>query len=348
MTAMAMAMDRIKIGQDYPTFIIAEAGVNHNGNLDLACQLVDVAVKAKVDAVKFQTFRTADLVIPNGAKINHSIHSNQSQYEMLQQLELTFDSHRHLKHYCQEQNILYLSSPFDEISAGFLSELNMPLFKVPSGEITNLPFIEHMACFGKPMIVSTGMSSLSEIDIAIDAIYKKGNKNIVLLHCVSNYPASPSDCNLHAMHTLRSAFGVPVGYSDHTMGIEISLAAVALGACVIEKHFTLDRHMSGPDHQASLAPKELTDLVSGIRKVEESLGDGRKRPAANEAKTAALGRKSLVTTEDIRAGTKLTADMIAIKRPGTGMHPSMKHYLVGRTTRIDIRVNSILTHDMLV
>jgi sialic acid synthase SpsE len=266
---------------------------------------------------------------------------------MARQLELSFEAFRELYAYCQAKKILFLSTPFDEESADFLDELGVAAFKAPSGEITNLPFLAHVARKAKPMIVSTGMSYLGEVETAVRTIEQAGNSNIVLLHCTSNYPADSSDVNLRAMHTMAVAFGTPVGYSDHTLGTEVSLAAVALGACVIEKHFTLDRKLPGPDHRASVEPQELTALVQGIRIIEAALGNGRKEPAAGEVNTKAVARKSLVAARDIPAGATLTADLIAIKRPGTGLPPEMRASLIGRAARVAISADSLIALDML-
>ncbi len=240
-----------------------------------------------------------------------------------------------------------MSTPFDEDSADLLQQMDVPIFKVPSGEITNLDFIRHIAQKGKPLLVSTGMAYLGEVETAVRTIEQAGNENIVLLHCVSKYPADPSDANLRAMSLMSEAFDVPVGYSDHTLGIEVALAAVALGACVIEKHFTLDRTMPGPDHKASLEPHELAAMVRGIRTVERALGSGRKQPAASEAGIAAVARRSLVAATDIDAGTRLTEEMIAVKRPGTGLAPSFKSIFVGRRAGKDIPAGTLLSWEIL-
>jgi N,N'-diacetyllegionaminate synthase len=335
---------------DQPCFIIAEAGVNHNGSLETARRLIDAAVQAGADAVKFQTFKADRLVTSEAPKAKYQIHTTdatESQYEMLHRLELSFEAHCELMAYCQEKDILFLSSPFDEESADLLMKLEVAAFKIPSGELTNLPFLNYVARKGKPMIVSTGMAHLGEVEAAVHTIEEAGNQDLVLLHCVSNYPAEPADVNLRAMLTMATAFGVPIGYSDHTLGTEVALAAVAMGACVIEKHFTLDRNLPGPDHRSSLEPIELAAMVQGIRKVESALGHGRKEPVPNEAETTAVARKSLVAARDIPAGTKMTEELIAIKRPGTGLPPFMRPYLVGRTARTDIPAGTLLTLEML-
>ena len=338
------------IGQNQSCFLIAEAGVNHNGDLDLAHQLVDVAIQAGADAIKFQTFRAERLVTADAPKATYQLattNAGESQFEMLRRLELDADAHGALIAHCRDKHIVFLSTPFDEASADLLETLGVPAFKTPSGEITNLPYLSHIARKNKPMIVSTGMAFLGEVEAAVRTIEAAGNHAFALLHCVSNYPANPADINLHAMQTMARAFNVPVGYSDHTPGIEVSLAAVALGACIVEKHFTLDRNLPGPDHQASAEPAELAALVRGIRIVEAALGDGRKQPAASEANTAAVARKSLVAACDIPAGTTLTETMIAFKRPGTGLPPAMREYLMGRVTRTAISAGTLLTLELL-
>ena len=302
---MIQITETLAIGEHQPAFIIAEIGVNHNGDLDLACQLIDIATDAGASAVKFQTFKTEKLVTRQAAKADYQTRTTggeESQYEMLKRLELSPADYEAVLEYCQHRNILFLSTPFDEDSADFLEQLGVCAYKIPSGEITNLPYLAHIAAKGKPMIVSTGMSTLGEVETAVDTIRENGNPAIVLLHCVSQYPAPYEASNLYAMSTLAQAFSVPTGFSDHTMGIEIALAAVALGARVIEKHLTLDRDLPGPDHRASAAPEEFKAMVAGIRKVEAALGDGIKRPAACESDVRTVARKSLVAAVNIPAG----------------------------------------------
>ncbi len=338
------------VGHGHPCFIIAEAGVNHNGDMAMARGLIDAAVAAQADAVKFQTFTAASVVTAGAPKAEYqkaTTEAGESQMEMIRRLELSPENHRELLAYCEERRIIFMSSFFDEASADLLEGLDMAVFKVPSGEITNLPLLAHTAGKGKPMIVSTGMAYLGEVEAALRVIREAGNPDLVLLHCVSNYPADPADVNLSAMGTMAAAFGVPVGYSDHTLGIEVPIAAVALGACMIEKHLTLDRSLPGPDHRASLEPEELTAMVRGIRVVESAIGHGRKEPAASEASTAAVGRKSLVASRNIPAGTELTLDLIAIKRPGTGLPPAMREHLIGRRAQVDIPADSLITLEML-
>jgi N-acetylneuraminate synthase len=338
------------IGPGQPVFVIAEAGVNHNGDLKLARALIDVAVEAGADAVKFQTFRAERLATPDAPKAEYQVQTTgnaESQFEMLRRLELSADAHRELQAYCHERGIIFLSTPFDEEAVDLLDELGVDAFKISSGDLTNSPLLEHVASKGKPVILSTGMSELSELIEAVSVLNTAGCENPVLLHCVSNYPADPAEVNLRAMQTMRSAFDVPVGFSDHTQGIDVALAAVALGACVIEKHFTLDRTMPGPDHRASLEPTGLRELVRSIRRVETALGNGRKVPTASELETAKVARRSLVAARDIPAGTTLERDMVVMRRPGTGMSPAMLNTLLDRRTVRPIAAGTILEDDML-
>lgn len=339
------------MGPGAPCYVIAEAGVNHNGDMGLARELVDVAAEIGADAVKFQSFsakRLATATAPKAAYQKRTTGAGESQLEMLQRLELSEAGHRELLSHCEGRGVTFLSSPFDEPSADLLSGLGVPALKVPSGELTNLPFLRHAARTGLPLIVSTGMATLAEVEAAVDAVAEGGDPGLVLLHCVSNYPADPADVNLRAMDTLAAAFGVPVGYSDHTEGAAVSLAAVARGACVIEKHFTLDRSLPGPDHQASLEPDELAALVREIRTVERALGDGRKKPTAAEADTARVARKSLVAARDLAAGAVLASADLAVSRPGTGLAPAMREAVVGRTLRSALEAGDVVTREVLV
>lgn len=336
MGKFAIAINHRKIGTGEPALIIAEAGVNHNGDIEIAKRLIDVAVEARADAVKFQTFKADRVVSIAAPKAEYQLLSTdpaESQLEMIRRLELSPDAHRELQSYCQKLGILFLSTPFDEGSADLLDELGVPLFKIPSGEVTNWPFLEYVARKGKPIILSTGMSYLSEVDEAVRAIRNAGCNELIVLHCVSNYPANPLDANLRAMQTMATAFGVPVGYSDHTPGIEVALAAIALGACAIEKHFTLDKNLPGPDHRASLEPHELQALVSGIRTVEQALGHGAKQPVPSEANNRLVGRRSLAAACDISAGTVVKLDMLIALRPASGISPAMMEQVVGRRMR---------------
>ncbi|MEY3176171.1 MAG: N,N-diacetyllegionaminic acid synthase [Planctomycetota bacterium] len=334
-----------RIGPGSPCFVIAEVGVNHNGRLDLALRSIDVAKEAGADAVKFQTFRAERLVTKNAQAARYQTENLgvvKSQFEMLKELELSDADHERIVNHCRACGIQFMSTPFDEDSADLLHGLGMELFKVPSGELTNLPLLRHIAGFGRPMVISTGMSTLGDVEAAVNAVEAAGNRQIVLLHCVSNYPAAAADVNLRAMLSMRSAFGLPVGYSDHTLGIEVGLASVALGACVLEKHFTLDRTLPGPDHRASAEPAELRQLIAGVRTIEAALGAGRKAPCASELDTAKAARKSLVAATDMAAGTLLTEELIAIRRPGTGLPPAMKPYLVSRTLRVGVAAGDLL------
>jgi len=338
------------VGLNTPCYIIAEAGVNHNGDLDVAFQLVDAAVAAGADSIKFQTFKTEKLVTRDAAKAQYqkeTTGSDETQYEMLKRLELSEAAHTQLQAYCEQQGIMFLSSPFDETSADLLDEMGVPAFKLGSGEITNIPLLQHIAHKQKPMIISTGMSYLTEIEAALNAIEAVGNPPVALLHCVSNYPAEYGDSNLRVMETMRRAFDVPVGYSDHTLGINIPIAAVALGATIIEKHFTLDKNARGPDHRASLEPYELKLMVDGIRQVESALGHGRKIPTQAELETAKAARKSLVMARDLSAGTRLSQTDITLRRPGTGLPPEAMPYIVGRTLKVSVEAGTVITLENL-
>jgi N,N'-diacetyllegionaminate synthase len=338
------------VGTSAPCFIIAEAGVNHNGDPSLARRLIDVAAEAGADAVKFQTFRADRLVSLAAPKARYQLRvtsGQESQYEMLRRLELSEQDHRDLVEHARTRGICFLSTPFDEESADFLDDLGVPAFKIPSGELTNLPFLAHVAGKQKPIIMSVGMASLGECEAAVDAIESADNQRLVLLQCVSNYPADPADVNLRAMRTLHTAFGVPVGYSDHTEGLEVALAAVAMGACVIEKHFTLDRALPGPDHAASIEPVELEQLVRSIRIVESALGTSRKRPSQSEADTAAVARKSLVAACDLPAGAVLTDKLLTARRPGTGLPPAMRPHVLGRILRCPVAAGTPIALEML-
>lgn len=338
------------IGPGHACFIIAEIGVNHDGDLERARLLIDAAARAGADAVKFQTFSADRLVVSDAPKAGYQLRGtpeDETQLEMLRRLELPLQAYRQLIEHGCERKVLFMSTPFDEGSADFLDDLGVPVFKIPSGEITNLLFLAHVARKGKPMIISTGMSTLGEVETAVRTVEDAGNHQLVLLHCVSNYPALEADVNLRAMSTMARTFKVPVGYSDHTLGIAVELAAVAMGACVIEKHLTLDRSSPGPDHRASLEPQEFAALIDGIRRVESALGDGVKRPAPTEAAIVSVVRKSLVAATDIPAGSRVTAEMLAVKRPGTGLPPSMRGLVVGRCAKQDIRAGMVLTMDMI-
>ena len=339
-----------KVGPGQPCFIIAEAGVNHNGSLEMAYRLVDEAKKAGADAVKFQSFKAERLAGARAPKARYQEEATpkgESQREMLRRMELSPEDHRKLFGYASERGILFLSSPFDEESANLLYRLGVAAFKIPSGELTNLPLLTCVCRFERPILLSTGMSTLEEVEMAVAAIRAIHHEGLALLHCVSAYPAPFSEANLRAMETMRDSFQLPVGYSDHTEGLSVALAAAALGACVIEKHLTLDRALPGPDHRSSLEPKEFALLTRGIREVEMALGDGRKEPRPCEEEIAAVARKSLVAARDIPKGTPLTKELIAVQRPGTGLPPSMHDQVIGRKARRDVREGTVLTLEML-
>jgi len=337
------------IGEGKPCFIIAEAGVNHNGSVELAKKLIDAAKDAGADAVKFQTFKTENVVVKDAQKAEYQKETTGegSQYEMIKKLELAEEDFRELADYAEKKDIMFLSSPFDKESVDLLHELDVPAFKVGSGEITNLPLLRYIAKKGKPIILSTGMSTLGEIEEALDVIRSEGVEDIILLHCVSNYPARIEDVNLRAMGTLKQAFKLPVGFSDHTLGITAPIAAVALGACVIEKHFTLDRNLPGPDHKASLEPDELKEMVKDIREVEKALGNGIKKPTKEEEEVKKVARKSIVAKVDISKGAIITEDMLDVKRPGTGIEPKYLKFIIGRKTKEDIKKDDVIRFEMI-
>lgn len=328
------------------TFIIAEAGVNHNGSIDVAKRLIEQARRAGADCVKFQSF-SADNLVSRSAEMapyqKDNTEGADTQYEMLRRLELSEDDHRTLLACCHDNGILFLSSPFDEASADLLEHLGVAAYKIPSGELTNHGFLQYVAIKQKPVILSTGMSTLAEVAEAVEVVVGTGNQQLYLLHCVTEYPAPFAEVNLKAMLTLASAFGFPVGYSDHAPGIEIAVAAVALGARIIEKHFTLSRDMAGPDHRASLEPQELGAMVQAIRNVEESLGNGIKVPAPCETKNMAVARKSVVAKRDIMSGERISRENVAIKRPGHGIQPKDIDKVVGLRVTTDIKADSVVT-----
>jgi N,N'-diacetyllegionaminate synthase len=329
------------------TLIIAEAGVNHNGDAVLARKLVDVAADAGADRVKFQTFSADRLVTTTAGKAAYQTRNTgqeESQYAMLKRLELNRAAHLDLIAYCRTRGIEFFSTGFDLESVDQLVELGASSFKIPSGEITNLPYLRHIGRLGKPVILSTGMSTLGEIEAAIGVLEGSGTQRdrITVLHCTTEYPAPVAEVNLRAMLTIRDAFGVAVGYSDHTPGIEVAIAAVALGASVIEKHFTLDRALPGPDHRASLEPGELAAMVSAIRNIERALGDGVKRPAACELRNASVARKSLVARQPIKAGEAFSEANLAVKRPGTGLSPMWWDQVIGRRAPRDFAADELI------
>lgn len=332
------------------TLIIAEAGVNHNGSIDIAKQLVDKAADAGADIIKFQTFKSEKLVSKSAQqaeyqKRNIGARSDNSQLSMLKKLELSEQNHVELMAYCKEKNIKFFSTAFDLDSIDYLHSLNLGLWKIPSGEVTNYPFLKRIASFNEKTILSTGMCDLQDVRAAVDALYKNGlsKENLTLLHCNTEYPTPFEDVNLRAMDALRKEFNVEVGYSDHTKGIEVPIAAVALGATVIEKHFTLDRNMEGPDHKASLEPDELKAMVSAIRHIEQALGDGYKKISNSERRNIAIARKSIVAACGIQKGEPLTEQNITVKRPGTGISPMHWEEVIGTIAIKDYEKDELIT-----
>lgn len=329
------------------TFIIAEAGVNHNGDIRLAKQLIDAAANAGVDAVKFQTWKTELLVTEDAKMADYQVENTQreeTQFEMLKRLELSYDDFTELKSYCDAKGITFMSTPDEEQSATFLDGLQA-VFKIGSGELTNTPFLRHIANFAKPVILSTGMGYLSEVEHAVATLRDAALPldMITVLHATTDYPTAPEDVNLLAMKTIEQAFpGIIIGYSDHTLGIEIPVAAVALGAKVIEKHFTLDKTMAGPDHKASLEPQELANMVAAIRNIEQALGNGWKVPTKTEQENRNIVRKSLVAGKPITAGSIICADMLEIKRPGNGISPTRWDEVVGSVAKKDYQIGELI------
>ena len=326
-------------------FIIAEAGVNHNGDIGLAKQLIDAAAESGANAVKFQTFISEKIVSRSAGKANYqkeTTDSDESQIDMLRRLELRFQDFRELKRYCEQKGIMFLSTAFDICSADFLYDLGLPLFKIPSGEITNYPLLKAIGQFKKRVIMSTGMSELKDIEAAINVLKEQGTSDIILLHCNTQYPTPFSDVNLRAMNELKKHFGLPVGYSDHTKGIEVPIAAAALGAVVIEKHFTLDNNMEWPDHKASLEPDELAKMVASIRNIEMALGSGMKTVTDSERENIAAARKSIVAAAHINKGEVLTDQNLTVKRPGTGISPMRWTELIGRIADRDYEEDEMI------
>ena len=325
-------------------YIIAEAGVNHNGSFELACKLVDAAKKAGADCVKFQTFRSKNLVshVAQKAEYQKAITGDSSQQDMLKKLELSYNDFWAIKDYCDKVGICFLSTPFDFDSIEFLNLMNIPFWKIPSGEVTNFPYLLKLARTGKPVVMSTGMCTMDEIRTAIKVLMENGTANIKLLHCNTEYPTPFSDVNLRAMKTMRDEFGFEIGYSDHTKGIEVPIAAVALGAVIIEKHFTLDCNMDGPDHKASLEPDELAMMVKCIRHIEKALGTGDKMPSPSEMKNITVVRKSIVAKVNIKVGSILTEENITVKRPGTGISPMKWLDVLGTKATRDFQEDELI------
>jgi len=334
------------------TLIIAEAGVNHNGDIEIAKKLIDVAAEAKVDYVKFQTFKAEKLVSRTARKASYQIENtgdNDSQFDMIKKLELDRNTHEILIAYSKQKGVKFLSTAFDLESIDLLNELGIDFFKIPSGEITNLPYLKKIASLNKRIVLSTGMANLGEIEATLNVLYKNGvsRDNIIVLHCNTEYPTPILDVNLSAMNTIAEAFKVKVGYSDHTLGIEISIAAVARGAVCIEKHFTLDRTMEGPDHRASLEPKELIAMVKAIRNVKKAIGTGIKAPSNSERKNISIARKSIHLAKDLKSGHNIEEEDLKMQRPGTGISPMNLDLVIGRTINKNKHRDSLLTFEDL-
>ena len=339
-----------KIGLGHPCFIIAEAGVNHNGETALARKLILAAAEAGADAVKFQTFKAEKLVTKSAKMADYQVQNTgqeSSQLDMLRKLELQYDAHRELKDYAESLGLIFLSTPFDLEGIDFLKNLGVAAFKAGSGDLTNLPYLRKMASQGLPMIISTGMAVMEECVDAVNAIRESGNPGLVVLHCTTNYPCPETEVNLRAMQTMAMQLDCLVGYSDHTDGILVPQLAVAAGACVIEKHYTLDRNMEGPDHKASLEPQELKEMIQRIRAVESILGHGDKIPNPSELRIMEAARKSIVAATHIAAGTIISADLLDIKRPGTGISPKKMQDLTGRRAKVAIEADTIIMWEML-
>jgi N,N'-diacetyllegionaminate synthase len=345
-----MQIGSYAIGEGNPCFVIAEAGVNHNGDIALAKRLLDAAVEAGANAVKFQSFHAESIASSEAPKAAYQVATtgaSETQREMLQRLELTHAAHEELSRHASERGIIFCSTPFDIASVDLLEALDVPFFKVASGELTHVPLLRRIARTGRPVVVSTGMSELQEVESALGTLRAAGARDIALLHCLSEYPAPSAEANLRAMATMRERFGTPVGYSDHTLGVEVAVASVALGASILEKHLTLDRSMPGPDHRASLEPREFSELVRQVRSVESALGDGVKRPGKSEMANRAIARRGVFAAVAIPKGTVLTADMLACKRPDDGIPASQFDSVVGRRVRLDLRAGEKLSWEQL-
>lgn len=329
------------------TFIIAEIGVNHNGSVELAKKMIKSASECGVDAVKFQTFNSEDLVTENAktASYQEENTNENSQLKMLKKLELTFDSFKELKEYALKNNVMFISSPFDIKSVDLLEKLDVPLYKIGSGELTNFELIDKIQKTRKPLIMSTGMATLDEIKETYDHIENKDN--LIILHCITGYPTSFEEANLNFIKTLQKKFDVPIGFSDHSPGIELPIAAVALGACVVEKHFTLDKNLEGPDHKASLNPKEFKAMVNAIRNVEVAMGDGVRKFSENEEEIKKVARKSIVLNQDVKKGTILKSEMLSIKRPGTGIPPKFIKDIIGKEIIVDLKSGTVVLWENL-
>jgi N,N'-diacetyllegionaminate synthase len=330
------------------TLIIAEAGVNHNGSLEMAFELIDAASNAGADVVKFQTFKAENLVTQSATKADYQLGTTdvqETQFEMIKKLELSYDMHLKLISKCKEKGIRFSSTGFDASSVDLLIELGVDFLKIPSGEITNLPYLRHVSSKGLPIILSTGMSTMQEVASALEILEKAGagKSDVTVLHCNTEYPTPIEDVNLRAMLSMKNELVVKVGYSDHTLGIEVPIAAVAMGAVVIEKHFTVDRELDGPDHAASLEPGELKKMVASIRNIEKAMGDGHKLPSNSEQKNISVARKSIVASQNILAGEKFTEENIAVKRPGTGLCPMRWDELLGLEAKKDFHADELVS-----
>ena len=327
------------------TFIIAEAGVNHNGDIEIAKKMIDAASAAGADAVKFQTFKAERIVSINAPKAEYQIentNNTESQYQMLKKLEIDKETHLELMEYCREKNIMFLSTPFDIESVHMLVELGIEIIKIPSGEITNLPYLREVARQKKKVILSTGMSNMQEVKEAVDIIRQNGSEDITVLHCNTQYPTPMEDVNLRAMISMREELELPVGYSDHTQGIEVPIAAAAMGATVVEKHFTLDKTMEGPDHKASLEPDELSEMVKAIRNIEKALGDGNKNITESEKDNLSIVRKSIVAACRIEKGELFTEKNLTVKRPGNGISPMKWDEIIGKVSDKTYEVDEVI------
>jgi N-acetylneuraminate synthase/N,N'-diacetyllegionaminate synthase len=342
MTHREIAIGKRLVGPGSSIFVVAEIGINHGGSVDAARKLIDAAAESGADAVKLQTFRADKLLIPSRDRLAQQGEGTESAFQLFRRCELSFRDHEALKVHADNCGILFFSTPFDEESVDFLDGLEVPAFKVASSDMTHLPLLRHIARKGKPILLSTGMSYLGEVAEAMAALKAEGASEILLLHCVSTYPAAPESLNLRAIEVLRNHFELPVGYSDHSQGIQFALMAAAIGATLIEKHFTLDRSAPGPDHSLSTDPSEMRALVDGLRTLELALGDGRKRPAAAEAQNRVLSRRSAVAAVDIRAHEVIAPWMVQYKRPGTGVEPRLGGRMIGMRARRNIARDTIL------
>ncbi len=338
-----------KIGPKSPIFLIVEAGVNHNGQLSIAKKLIEIASKVKVDAIKFQTFITENLILNGAPKVKYQKRSeddDENFFEMIKKYEFSKNDFKILKEYCSEKGIIFLSTPFDETSVIWLEELNIPAYKVGSGDMNNFPLLELICSMKKPILLSTGMATLKEVKHSVRFIKSMGVNDIIVFQCTTNYPSSYEEINLNVIDTYKKEFpDLLIGFSDHSLGIEVSIGAVCKGVKVIEKHFTLDKNMEGPDHKASMNPQELHDWVKAIRNIEKALGSGVKGPSETELKIALIARKSIVSIKDLKKGDILTTENISIKRPGTGISPIFFKKCIGKKVKNDIPIDSVIKWD---